>query len=172
MIAAVIFIWTAVLILAFFVFRREGTTGLKEAGTNALGTGRMLAFRLPFALLAASFLVQVVPVAALSHVIGPASGITGLILAGLIGGLLPGGPMTSFPIAIVFLQGGAGIPQMVALIAGWSVFAMHRMLAYEAPIMGWKFVGLRLVSCGVLPVLAGMIAEAIILSLGLDMVAG
>jgi len=172
MIAATIFIWGLVLVLAVLVFRRERFTGLKEAGTNALGTGRMLSFRLPFALLAASFLVQVVPVAALSHVIGPASGLMGIVLAGLIGGLLPGGPMTSFPIAIVFLQGGAGIPQMVALIAGWSVFALHRMLAYEAPIMGWRFVGLRLASCAVLPVLAGVIAEGIVLAVGLDMVGG
>lgn len=56
---------------------------------------------------------------------------------------------------------------MVALIAGWSVFALHRMLAYEAPIMGWRFVGLRLASCAVLPVLAGLIAEAILLAFGL-----
>ena len=167
MTAAAIFIWAVVAVLAVFVWRRAGTAGQTGAGRDALGTGRMLAFRLPFALLAASFLVQVVPVAALSHVIGPASGLLGSVLAGLIGGLLPGGPMTSFPIAIVFLQGGSGIPQMVALIAGWSVFALHRMLAYEAPIMGWRFVGLRLASCAVLPVLAGLIAEALLLAFGL-----
>lgn len=166
MIAAVVFIWAVCLVLAVLVWQREGGTGLREAGGTALGTGRMLALRLPFALLAAAFLVEVVPVAALSHVIGPASGITGILLAGLIGGLLPGGPMTSFPIAIVFLQSGAGLPQMVALIAGWSVFALHRMLAYEAPIMGWRFVGLRLVSCALLPVLAGVFAEGIVLTLG------
>lgn len=172
MIAAGIFIWSVALVLGVLVWRREGAGGLKMAGAEALGTGRMLALRLPFALLAAGFLVEVVPVAAMSHVIGPDSGVLGMVLAGLIGGLLPGGPMTSFPIAIVFLQGGAGIAQMVALIAGWSVFALHRMLAYEAPIMGWRFVGLRLASCAVLPPLAGVIAEGIVLGLGIDGLGG
>ncbi|WP_375688130.1 hypothetical protein [Pseudooceanicola sp. LIPI14-2-Ac024] len=164
--AALIFIWAIVLVLGVLVYRRHGGAGLSGAGADAFGTARTLMLRLPFALLTASFLVQLVPVEALSHVIGPASGLMGIILASLVGGLLPGGPMTSFPIAIVFLQSGAGLPQMVALIAGWSVFALHRMLAYEAPIMGWRFVGLRLVSCAALPVLAGVFAEAILLAIG------
>jgi len=166
MMAALIFIWAIVLVLGVLVYRRLGGAGISGAGADAFGTARTLMLRLPFALLTASFLVQLVPVEALSHVIGPASGLMGIILASLVGGLLPGGPMTSFPIAIVFLQSGAGLPQMVALIAGWSVFALHRMLAYEAPIMGWRFVGLRLVSCAALPVLAGVFAEAILLAIG------
>lgn len=168
MIAALIFIWAAVAVLAFFVWRKEGAGGLVEGSKSALGTGQTLLFRLPFALLAATFLVQVVPVAALSHLIGPASGLVGILLASIVGGFLPGGPMTSFPIAIVFLQSGAGLPQMVALIAGWSIFALHRMLAYEAPIMGWRFVALRLVSCAILPILAGLLAEAVVLGLGVE----
>ncbi|OWU82899.1 hypothetical protein ATO6_21600 [Oceanicola sp. 22II-s10i] len=167
MIGAVIFIWAAVLVLSVLVWRREGTPGLQKAGVSALGTAKTLMLRLPFALLAASFLVQIVPVAALSHVIGPQSGITGIALAAGIGGLLPGGPMTSFPIAIVFQQSGAGLPQMVALISGWAVFALHRLLAYEAPIMGWRFVALRSAACLTLPVIAALLAQGIASVLGL-----
>ena len=50
----------------------------------------------------------------------------------------------------------------MALVAGWSVFALHRLLAYEAPIMGWKFIALRLGSSLVLPVLAGLFAEVLV----------
>ncbi|MDF0600189.1 hypothetical protein P1J78_05555 [Psychromarinibacter sp. C21-152] len=168
MIAAVVFIWLAVFVLAAFVWRREGRQGLVHAGDTALGTAKTLMLRLPFALLAASFLVQIVPVAVLSDLIGAESGVLGILLASGIGGLLPGGPMTSFPIAIVFMQGGAGLPQLVALIAGWSVFALHRLLAYEAPIMGWRFVALRMASCAALPLLAGLFAEVLVVLAGID----
>ena len=157
-----IFVWVAVLILAFFVWRKQGTPGLRAGGASAMGIGKTLVLRLPLALLAASFLVQIVPVEPMSRLIGPVSGLGGILIASLVGGFLPGGPMTSFPIAIVFIEAGAGIPQMVALIAGWSVFALHRMLAYEAPIMGWRFILLRLTTSAVLPALAGLIAAAII----------
>ena len=117
--------------------------------------------RLPLALLAASFLVQIVPVETMSKLIGPQSGLGGIVLASLLGGILPGGPMTSFPIAIVFQQSGAGLPQMVALICGWSIFALHRILSWEAPIMGWRFVALRIATSLTLPVLAAYAAAAI-----------
>lgn len=158
MMAAAIVIWGIVALLAVVVWRRQGRTGLAVAGSSAVEQGRALMIRLPLAILAASFLMQVLPVGALVSVIGPQSGLTGIIVASVIGGLMPGGPMTSFPLALVVLQGGAGLPQIVALIAGWSVFAMHRVLAYEAPIMGWRFVALRLTASLFLPVIAGCLA--------------
>jgi len=163
MIAAALVIWAIVVALAVPVWRREGAHGLKAASQSALDTGRALMIRLPLALLAASFLMQVLPVAKLVSIIGPQSGLTGILLASVIGGLMPGGPMTSFPLALVVLQGGAGVPQITALITGWSVFALHRVLAYEAPIMGWRFVGLRLASSLILPVAAGLGAQALLI---------
>jgi uncharacterized membrane protein YraQ (UPF0718 family) len=162
MIAAAIAIWTIVAAVAVMVFRRQGTPGLVAAGRSAVDQGRALMIRLPLALLAASFLMQVLPLEALVDIIGPQSGVLGISVAAVIGGLLPGGPMTSFPIALVILQGGAGVPQIVALIAGWSVFALHRVMAYEAPIMGWRFVALRLVASLGLPLAAGLLAQGLI----------
>ena len=162
MIAAAIVIWTIVGALALMVYRRQGNPGLVAAGKMGLAQGRALAIRLPLAILAASFLMQVLPVDALVPYIGPQSGLMGIAIASVIGGLLPGGPMTSFPIALVILQGGAGLPQIVALISGWSIFALHRVLAYEAPIMGWRFAALRLTASLVLPLAAGILAEALL----------
>lgn len=156
---ATLLIWALVLGLGWAVWRREGARGLAEAGRTAFAQGKTLSLRMPLALLAAAFLMQTVPVEALSHLIGPTSGFTGILVASVVGGMLPGGPMVSFPIALVFLNAGAGTPQLIALIAGWSVFAFHRLLAYEAPIMGWKFVLLRMLGSLPVPVLAGLSAE-------------
>lgn len=162
MIAAAAVIWTIVAVLAVMVARRQGRAGLIAAGSMGFAQGRALAIRLPLAILAASFLMQVLPVGALVPYIGPQSGVSGLLIASVMGGLLPGGPMTSFPIALVILQGGAGLPQIVALITGWSVFALHRVLAYEAPIMGWRFAALRLAASLVLPVTSGLLAQGVL----------
>lgn len=41
---------------------------------------------------------------------------------------------------------GAGLPQLVAFLTAWSVLALHRVLMYEAALMGWLFSVTRLTS--------------------------
>ena len=158
-------IWLSAGILSVLVCRRSGALGLQAAAADFLITLKPLVFRLPCALLAAAFLVQIVPVEAVSNLIGRESGVLGMIVAAAAGGFIPGGPMVTFPIAVVFQQAGAGLPQLVALISGWSIFALNRLITYEAPIMGWRFAFLRNLSCLALPVLAGFGAELLLVTL-------
>ena len=151
-------LWAAAAALAVEVRRRKGSAALRKAWSFSLQQGRGLMIRLPMALLAAAFLAQIVPTDRVGALLGPDSGMVGILLASVIGGVMPGGPMTSFPIALIVWQSGAGTAQTVAFLAGWSVFALHRVLAYEAPMMGWRFSGLRLSSCFFLPPLAGLLA--------------
>jgi len=155
-------LWSIVAAMAAMVGARKGAAGLRGAGAFALGQASVLLIRLPMALLAASFLTQILPTDKVAAVLGPETGFSGILLASVVGGLLPGGPMLSFPLALVVWQSGAGEAQTVALLAGWSVFAMHRMLAFEAPIMGWRFVALRLLSSSALPLMAGLLAAAVL----------
>lgn len=162
MIFAVALIWLIALSLSGLVYKRMGTTGLRAASGSAFDTLRSLAIRLPCALLTAMFLVQIIPVEWVSNVIGASSGTFGILIAAVAGGLLPGGPMVSFPIVVFFQQAGAGVPQLVALLTGWSVYALMRTVSFEAPILGWRFVALRGASCLVLPIIAGVSAEVLI----------
>ncbi len=159
-------LWVLVAVLAGFVLRNRGVYAVKESGKFALVVGKALLPRLIFALLAASFLAQLAPQAMIASVLGRDSGLIGILLASVVGGLLPGGPMTSFPIAVFMWQYGAGVPQMVALLTGWSVFAFNRVVAYELPIMGWRFTAVRLASALILPPLAGLFAAAATMLLG------
>jgi uncharacterized membrane protein YraQ (UPF0718 family) len=43
-------------------------------------------------------------------------------------------------------------------MTSWSLFGMQRIIAWEAPLMGWHFVVLRVVSSLTFPVLAGWLA--------------
>jgi uncharacterized membrane protein YraQ (UPF0718 family) len=114
--------------------------------------------RIVLALLIAGFVGQLIPSEFVASRIGPQSGAEGIFLASVVGGFIPGGPMISFPTVVVLREAGAGLPQLVALLTAWSVFAFHRVLVYESTLMGWRFSGMRLLSSLVLPPLAGFTA--------------
>lgn len=119
---------------------------------------RPLLLRLPVALLAASFLAELIPRASFADRLGDASGLPGILAASLLGGLLPGGPLVSFPLALVLFRAGVGTPQMIALLTAWSVLALHRVVAFELPTLGWGFVWRRWLVSLLLAPLAGALA--------------
>jgi uncharacterized membrane protein YraQ (UPF0718 family) len=127
-----------------------------ETGQSLVRILPMFAVALPMA----AFLAELIPADAAIAWIGPDSGVQGIAVASLAGGLMPGGPFVTFPLVLAFAKAGAGVPQMTALITGWSVFALHRIITWEAPVLGWRFVALRLAASFALPVLAGLLAEA------------
>jgi hypothetical protein len=149
------------LLLAGLVLFAQRRGDARHGEVVAMGWRQMrpLLVRLPAALLATGFLAELLPETWFAQVLGGSSGIPGILLAGLLGGLLPGGPIVSFPIALVLLDAGVGIPQMVALLTGWSVLALHRVLAFELPMMGWGFVWRRWVASLALAPAAGLLAQ-------------
>jgi uncharacterized membrane protein YraQ (UPF0718 family) len=90
--------------------------------------------------------------------VGAEAGMRGILIGSLAGGVCPGGPFVSLPIAAGLLRAGAGPGTMVAFITGWSIWAVSR-LPMEVGILGWRFTLIRLASTAVFPVLAGIIAE-------------
>ena len=109
-------------------------------------TGNMLVQMLPllfFAFVVAGMLQTLIPHEIVSRWIGVESGLRGILIGTVIGGLMPGGPMTSLPIAAGLLRMGASVGTMVALITGWSLLAFAR-LPLDIGILGWKFTLIRL----------------------------
>jgi uncharacterized membrane protein YraQ (UPF0718 family) len=142
--------------------RRGGAPAAKRALRD---TGDSMARVLPIMLVAipmASFLSQLIPPQLAAHWLGPESGLAGVLLATAVGGFIPGGPFVSFPLVLTFIKAGAGAPQMVALITAWAVLGVHRVLTWELPILGGRFVLIRLISGGAMPILAGLLAEALL----------
>jgi uncharacterized membrane protein YraQ (UPF0718 family) len=84
------------------------------------------------------------------------------IFAGFVAGILtPGGPMVSFPIMAVFYTGGASLSALVAYMTSWSLFGFQRMLAWELPFMGPRFLLARVLPTLVFPILAGYLVRLI-----------
>ena len=61
------------------------------------------------------------------------------------------------PIVVVLLSSGAGFPQVVAFLTAWSVFAFHRVVIYEVPLMGLRFSMTRLAASLALPQLCALL---------------
>jgi uncharacterized membrane protein YraQ (UPF0718 family) len=144
----------AAVVLAFIAY-------LKDPGLPAIGARNGLALlwfvlpRLIPALIVTGLIQVLVPQETVSRHFGREAGFRALIIATLAGMVTPGGPMVSVPFMVVAAHSGAGLPSLVAYMTSWSLFGLQRIIAWEAPLMGWKFVLTRVVSTIAFPVLAG-----------------
>ncbi len=124
-------------------------------------SGNMLIQILPlliFAFLIAGMIQFLIPQEMISKWVGVESGFRGLLIGSVLGGLMPGGPMTSLPVAAGLLRLGASVGTMVAFLTGWSLLAVSR-LPLEIGLMGWKFALIRLTCVFFFPPIAGLIAN-------------
>ena len=101
-----------------------------------------------------------IPQEIISKWVGSESGIRGILMGTVAGGLSPGGPFVSLPIVAGLLRSGAGIGTMVAFLTGWSLWAVAR-LPMDVGILGWKFTAIRLGITSLFPIIAGILAQAL-----------
>jgi len=144
----------ALLIIAYQRGGGEHISGLKIAGNLLLQIAPLLIF----AFIIAGMIQVLIPAEMISKWIGAESGLRGILIGTAVGGLMPGGPYVSLPIAAGLLRTGASIGTMVAFLTGWSLWAVSRM-PLEIGIMGWKFTLIRLACTFFFPPIAGLIAN-------------
>lgn len=113
---------------------------------------------LVFAFIVAGMVQVLLPRELLSKWVGMESGMQGILIGTVAGGLCPGGPYVNLPIVAGLLRSGAGVGTMVAFLSGWSLWAVGR-LPMEVGILGWKFTFIRLASTFFFPPIAGLIAQ-------------
>ncbi len=135
-----------------------GIRALRETKENLIRVMPMMLMAMPMA----TFLAELVPTDIATGWLGPESGFGGLLIASFAGGFIPGGPYASFPLVLTFLKAGAGPAQMVALITGWAVLAVHRIIMWEIPMLGVRFALIRTIASVALPVLCGLLAMALL----------
>ena len=145
------------LALLFIAYNRGGgehILGLKSGGSMLLQVLPLLIF----AFIIAGMVQVLLPVDIISRWVGTESGFRGILIGTVVGGLAPGGPFVSLPIAAGLLRVGANVGTMVAFITSWSLWAIAR-LPMEIGIMGWKFTLIRLACTFFFPPIAGFLAN-------------
>ena len=147
---AVALLWTA--------YRRHD--GTAEAGLReAIGDFTHLLPRLAIGVIGAGFIARAMPQELVSSWLGPSSGFAGISLAALAGALTPGGPVVGFAMGAAALKSGAGLPQVMAFVTGWSLYTINRVLVWEIPTMPKRFVLIRMLVSLPFPfIIAGLTA--------------
>ena len=121
----------------------------------------MLVPRMLCALVAAGFIAQLIPKQAIASLLGDDAGLLAIPVAAATGLLVPAGPVITFAIAAVFAKSGASTAALITFITSWSIFAAHRILIYELPLVGASFLRLRILSSAAVPIMAGLLAFAV-----------
>lgn len=134
---------------------------LASLASDALTLG-LLTPKVAAASVVAALVPLLLPREAVSRWLGRGSGLRGVALAALAGSLMPGGPMTSFPLVASLRAAGAGPAVLVAFLTAWSVLGLQRIVMWEIPLMGPEFVALRLAVSAPLPFIAAALASAIL----------
>jgi uncharacterized membrane protein YraQ (UPF0718 family) len=111
-----------------------------------------------FAFIVAGMVQVLLPQEMLSRWIGEESGLKGIFIGTLAGGLTPGGPYVSLPLVAGLFKAGAGVGTLVAFLTAWSLWAVAR-LPMELGILGWKFTFVRLACTFFFPPIAGFLAQ-------------
>jgi uncharacterized membrane protein YraQ (UPF0718 family) len=147
--------------LAWIAYARGGEDLLRRG----LADGGVLLYRyallIVVSFLAAGLASALVPQQWVAQAFGVESGLRGILLATAVGVVTPAGPFVSIPIAAVMIRSGASAGPVVAFLAGWALLALHRFVAWEVPLLGWRFALLRYATCIALPPIAGLLARAV-----------
>ncbi len=148
------FLAFALIFIGYLRGHGQHITGIKSGLTMAIEILPLLIF----AFLTAGMIQVLIPKEFLLRWVGAGSGMRGILIGTVAGGLTPGGPYVSLPIVAVLLRSGASIGTMVAFVTGWSLWAVSR-LPMEVGMLGWRFTLIRLACTFFFPPIAGFISQ-------------
>lgn len=123
--------------------------------------GGMLLRLSPLLLLAfacAGLMTVIIPEETISRWLGRDSGWKGLLVGGIAGALLPGGPFLFFPIAASLLVSGAGLGTVVCFVTAKNLWTLSR-LPIEIALLGPKLTFVRYAATAAFPILAGLASD-------------
>ena len=144
------------LALAFWRGRDLPLAGLKAGGLT-------LWRNLPVLLLgfAIAGLAQVlIPKEWIVRWLGGQSGLKGVLIACLLGGLVPGAPYATFPLVAALYQAGASLGAVVGFVTAWALWSISR-LPVEIALIDGKPALVRYALTFVVPPIAGLLANAV-----------
>ena len=119
--------------------------------------GVWLELALGFAL--AGLFDVLVPHESLVRWLGEDHGGRGIVIAWVVGLLIPGGPYVFFPVVASLFAKGVSAGALITLITAKTLVSPIRMLTYEAPLIGWPLTWARFIPAVLLPPLVGVVGQ-------------
>ena len=147
--------------LAAQAWSRGGETLLRAGFSEGVDQFVRYGLLIAVSFVAAGFAQVLIPSEWIRGALGRDSGMRGIALASAAGIATPAGPFVSLPIAATMLRGGADPAAVVTYLTAWSLLAVHRLVAWEVPILGARFALVRYAICAALPILAGLLTRGL-----------
>ena len=145
-------------LLAAIGLLRQGPEIIMQA---LMAGGKMLIGVVPL-LIAAFILAGMIQVLISKETVnkwlGKDSGLKGIMLGGIAGALIPGGPYIFYPVAASFLLSGAEIGTVVTFVVAKNLWSLSR-LPMEVALLGPKLTLIRYVVTFIFPLIVGVMAN-------------
>ncbi|MCO8243591.1 MULTISPECIES: hypothetical protein [unclassified Haladaptatus] len=154
----IVILGTIVLYVYLSVRRPDAARESFESGARML-VG--LATLVLAALLLASAIETLVPASAINGLVGGSAGTTGVLLAGVLGGVLPGGPYAVYPIISGVADNGARTASVLAMLVGYGAIGLGRV-SYGLVFFETRIVAARVAVGVVVTVLVGLVAAGVL----------
>lgn len=138
---ATVILWALALILWVLAWRRGDGSHVRGPREG----GQILMRTLPLMLVAfviVGYVEVLAPQELVQQWIGPESGWRGVLVATLVGPLLPGGPYVTFPLIAALYRAGAGLGPVVAMTTAWAMLGLISV-GFELSFLGWRFTVVR-----------------------------
>ena len=113
------------------------------------------------AVIVAGFTETLLPKNLVESWLSDASGWRGITLAWIAGILTPGGSLIGLPLIAVLYKAGAGISVLITYSTSFATLSLLKV-PIEVGFYGWRLTGLRLLVSLFLPIIAGMLAQAML----------
>ena len=155
-----IFLWSSVAAVGLIALSRGRavlTASVRDGSMDFIN----IMPRIALGVIGSGYIAAVIPQEIIVGWLGPNSGWLGVFAAAIAGAATPGGPVIGFSVGAVALKAGGGMPQIVAYVVAWALFAFQRLLLFEIPFMPARFVWFRAAVSLPIPFLAAAIAMAI-----------
>lgn len=150
-----------VVLTAALVVRKQGMAGLRQGGVTSLLLLRTVARMLVLGMLLASMTQVILPEDVVTRWMGEESGFTGILIAAVVGAVVPGGPYVVIPLAGSIFLSGAGVGAVAAFLTAWNTIPLTRTVMWELPFLGGAFSASRMLVNLPFPLVAGVLTPPV-----------
>ena len=153
------FVAVVVITAAVIVYHRDGQERFLQILSSDFDLFIDILPKVLAACLIAAFVAVLMPREVVLRWVGAEFGFLGLVIATIAGIIVPGGPITVFPIAAAFVAIGADVGATIAFVTSWTLLGYGRALVWELPFFGIDFMLWRGLVALPLPVVAGLLGR-------------
>ena len=153
----------AVLVVAALIatLLKGGWALVMDGLRKSYGTLLSMWWRVLLGILLGGFIQVLIPRSLVAEWIGPASGLTGILIGSVAGMVITGGAFVVMPIIASIYTAGAAAGPIIALITAANLIRVQGLFVMEIPFFGARIALSRYVICLFVPPIVGLAGGAL-----------